>query len=428
MSRFVDRAREALRGSVTVPGDKSISHRAVMFNAAGEGEARVSGLASGRDVASTMGAMRALGAAVEKTGDGSVRIRGCAMRFERRPGTIDCENSGTTMRLLSGLLAGQDGLEVTLVGDASLSRRPMKRVAGPLALLGGRLETTEGHAPLMIRGQSLRPATIALEVASAQVKSAVLLAGLQAPGLTEVVEPVATRDHTEKLLAAMGIAVTSEGPRASVRGAGMPACIDVAVPGDPSSAAFLLVAAALVPGSDVTVENLCLNPTRLGFLEVLRRMGAAVECRVLGQSGGEPIGSIRCRASALGGFRIEGEEVPAAIDELPLLAVAAAFAEGDSVIADAAELRVKESDRIATTAAMLKAFGIEVEEKKDGMIVRGGHPRGGGSIASHGDHRIAMAGAVAALAAAPGGVTIDDAEAIDVSFPEFFQTLGRLGA
>ncbi len=428
MSRFVDRANASLTGTVTVPGDKSISHRAVMFNAAGEGEARVSGLASGRDVASTMSAMRTLGAEVARTGDGAVRIRGRAMKFERRPGTIDCENSGTTMRLLSGLLAGQDGLEAVLVGDASLSRRPMKRVGAPLAALGGLIETTEGHAPLTIRGAALAPADVTLEVASAQVKSAVLLAGLQAPGTTVVLEPVATRDHTEKLLAAMGVAVSSVGPRASIRGKGVPACIDVAVPGDPSSAAFLLVAAALVPGSDVTVENLCLNPTRLGFLEVLRRMGAAVECRVTGQTGGEPVGSIRCRSSALRGFRIDGDEVPAAIDELPLLAVAAAFAEGESVIADAAELRVKESDRIATTAAMLKAFGIEVEERSDGMVVCGGRPRGGASIATHGDHRIAMAGAVAALAATAGGVTLDDAEAIDVSFPEFFQSLARLGA
>jgi 3-phosphoshikimate 1-carboxyvinyltransferase len=428
VSRFVDRAREALRGTVRVPGDKSISHRAVMFNAAGEGEAQVTGLASGRDVASTMSAMRTLGAAVEKTGDGAVRIRGRAMRFERRPGAIDCENSGTTMRLLAGLLAGQHGLEATLVGDASLSKRPMKRVAAPLALLGGDLETTDGHAPLLIRGRTLAPATISLEVASAQVKSAVLLAGLQAAGTTAVIEPVTTRDHTEKLLAAMGVPVTVDGVRAAIAGASVPACVDVAVPGDPSSAAFLLVAAALVPGSDVTVENLCLNPTRLGFLEVLRRMGAAVECRVLGQSGGEPVGSIRCRASALGAFRIDGDEVPAAIDELPLLAVAAAFADGDSVIADAGELRVKESDRIATTAAMLRAFGIEVEEKDDGMVVHGGRPRGGRQVATHGDHRIAMAGAVAALAAAPGGVTLDDAGAIDVSFPEFFQSLGRLGA
>jgi 3-phosphoshikimate 1-carboxyvinyltransferase len=427
MSRFVDRARGPLHGTVTVPGDKSISHRAVMFNAAGEGEALVSGLASGRDVASTMGAMRTLGALIEKTGDGAVRIRGRAMRFERRPATIDCENSGTTMRLLSGLLAGQDGLEATLLGDESLSRRPMKRVGAPLAALGGHLDTTDGHAPLLIHGRSLSPATIRLEVASAQVKSAVLLAGLQAGGTTEVIEPVATRDHTEKLLAAMGVAVTSSGPRAAVHGTTVPACVHVAVPGDPSSAAFLLVAAALVPGSDVTIENLCLNPTRLGFLEVLRRMGALVDCRVNEQVGGEPVGSIRCRSSTLHAFRIGGEEVPAAIDELPLLAVAAAFAEGDSVISDAAELRVKESDRIATTAAMLKAFGIEVEETHEGMTVRGGRPRGGGGIATHGDHRIAMAGAVAALAAGPGGITLDDAAAIDVSFPEFFQTLARLG-
>jgi 3-phosphoshikimate 1-carboxyvinyltransferase len=315
-----------------------------------------------------------------------------------------------------------------MVGDASLSRRPMKRVAGPLAALGGRIETTDGHAPLLIHGARLAAATVTMEVASAQVKSALLLAGLQADGRTEVLEPTPTRDHTEKLLAAMGVEVTTDGARVCIAGRAVPACVDVAVPGDPSSAAFLLVAAALVEGSDVTVENLCLNPTRLGFLEVLRRMGALVECRVEQEIGGEPAGSIRCRASALGAFRIEGDEVPAAIDELPLLAVAAAFAEGDSVIADAAELRVKESDRIAATAAMLRAFGIEVEEKSDGMVVRGGRPKGGGLVTTHDDHRIAMAAAVAALAAAPGGVTLDDADPVAVSFPEFFQVLGRLGA
>ena len=427
-ARFVDRARAALRGRVAVPGDKSIAHRAVMFNAAGEGEALVRGLPSGHDVASTMSAMRALGATVEPVSPGAVRIRGRAMRFEPSPGTIDCENSGTTMRLLTGLLAGQEGLVATLVGDASLSRRPMKRVAAPLIALGAHIDTTDGHAPIVIHGSRLKAAPVVLAVASAQLKSAVLLAGLRADGLTDVTEPIATRDHTEKLLLAMGVAVRSSGARCSVRGPAVPACVDVAVPGDPSSAAFLLVAAALVGGSDVTLEGVCLNPTRLGFLEVLRRMGADIDCRVEEEVGGEPVGTIRCRASGLGPFEIGAAEVPAAIDELPLLAVAAAFAEGDSVISGAGELRVKESDRIATTCALLRAFGVEVEEKDDGMIVRGGRPRGGGAVATHGDHRIAMAAAVAALAAGPGGVTLDDAAAVDVSFPEFFSTLARLGA
>ncbi|MFN2376883.1 MAG: 3-phosphoshikimate 1-carboxyvinyltransferase, partial [Candidatus Binatia bacterium] len=411
-----------------VPGDKSIAHRAVMFNAAGEGEALVRGLPSGHDVASTMAAMRRLGAGIEATGPGSVRVRGRAMKFDPKPGTIDCENSGTTMRLLSGLLAGQDGLVATLVGDASLSKRPMTRVAAPLAVLGARIQTTDGHAPLTVQGSRLRGAAISLAVASAQLKSAVLLAGLQAGGVTEVTEPIPTRDHTEKLLAAMGIPVRAAGATTAVEGPAVPACVDVAVPGDPSSAAFLLVAAALVKGSDVTVEGLCLNPTRLGFVEVLRRMGANIECRVEGESGGEPVGSIRCRASRLMAFEIGPSEVPAAIDELPLLAVAAAFADGDTVIRGAAELRVKESDRIASTAALLEAFGVEVEVMDDGMVVHGGSPRGGGSVATHGDHRIAMAAAVAALAAAPGGVHLDDAAAVGVSFPEFFSTLGELGA
>lgn len=426
--RQVDRARGPLRGRVTVPGDKSIAHRAVMFNAAGEGEAAVRGLPGGRDVASTMSAMRTLGATVEAAGPGSVRIRGRALRFETRPGTIDCENSGTTMRLLSGLLAGQDGLVATMIGDESLSRRPMKRVAAPLALLGASVETTDGHAPLVIHGSRLRGAPVVLPVASAQLKSAVLLAGLQAEGRTEVTEPLATRDHTEKLLRAMGVPVSSEGPLVCIEGPALPRCVDVVVPGDPSSAAFLLVAASLVEGSDVTVEGLCLNPTRLGFLEVLRRMGADIECRVEEEVGGEPVGSIRARASSLVAYEIGADEVPATIDELPLLAVAAAFAAGDSVLAGAAELRVKESDRIAATAAMLRGFGIEVEERPDGMVVRGGHPRGGCSVTTHADHRIAMSAAVAALAAAPGGVHLDDADAIAVSFPEFFTALSRLGA
>ncbi len=427
-SRSVERARGPLKGQVKVPGDKSIAHRAVMFNAAGEGEAHVTGLPSGRDVASTMAAMARLGASVERTGPAAVRVRGRSMRFDPAPGPIDCENSGTTMRLLTGLLAGQAGLEATLVGDASLSRRPMKRVAAPLMGLGARIETTEGHAPLVIRGQRLSAGVVDLAVASAQVKSAVLLAGLQADGLTEVREPIPTRDHTEKLLLAMGVPVRTAGVLAAVRGPAVPACVDVAVPGDPSSAAFLLVAAALVAGSDVTVEGLCLNPTRLGFLDVLRRMEADIECRVEGETGGEPVGSIRCRASGLKSFQIEAAEVPATIDELPLLAVAAAFADGESTLSGAGELRVKESDRISATVALLRGFGVEVVEKDDGMVIRGGRPRGGASVATHADHRIAMAAAVAALAATPGGVRMDDSAAVDVSFPEFFDVLGRLGA
>ncbi len=426
--RFVDKARGPLVGRVSVPGDKSIAHRAVMFNAAADGEAVVRGLPSGRDVASTIAAMRRLGATIESAGASNVRIRGLALKLDRRPGTIDCENSGTTMRLLSGLLAGQDGLVATLVGDESLSRRPMKRVAAPLELLGAHIRTTDGHAPLEITGARLRGTSVTLPVASAQLKSAALLAGLQAGGRTDINEPAPTRDHSEKLLAAMGVEVFSEGLRTSVLGPAIPRCVDVAVPGDPSSASFLLVAAALVDGSDVTVEGVCLNPTRLGFLEVLRRMGADLDCRIDRHEGGEPVGTIRCRASGLRAFRIGAEEIPATIDELPLLAVAAAFADGESVISGAAELRVKESDRIATSAALLRAFGIEVEEKEDGLVVCGGRPSGRASVATHADHRIAMSAVVAALAAGSGGVALDDAEPVGVSFPEFFPTLASVGA
>lgn len=429
--RSVAAARGPLRGSVIVPGDKSIAHRAVMFNAAGEGEAVVRGLPSGRDVASTIAAMRQLGALVEAVGPGAVRICGRAMHLLAQPGRIDCENSGTTMRLLSGLLAGQEGLVATLVGDESLSRRPMHRVAAPLMELGAAIETTDGHAPLTIHGTRLVAARIRLAVASAQLKSAVLLAGLQADGVTEVTEPIATRDHTEKLLRAMGVQVDCDGARASVRGTAVPSCINVTVPGDPSSAAFLLVSAALVEGSDITVAGVCLNPARLGFLQVLRRMGADIECSVADEVGGEPVGTIRCRASRLRGFTIGADEVPATIDELPLLAVAAAFADGESVLSGAAELRVKESDRISTTAAMLRAFGVEVQETQDGWVICGGRaalPGRTATVQTHADHRIAMSAVVAALAAAGGGVALDDAGPVDVSFPEFFSALEGLGA
>ncbi len=433
--RTVLPAAGPLRGRVSVPGDKSIAHRAVMFNAAGQGEALVRGLPSGRDVASTMAAMAGLGAGIERLGLDSVRVRGRDLVFDRSPGRIDCENSGTTMRLLCGLLAGQQGLDATLVGDASLSRRPMRRVAEPLARLGALIETTEGHAPVRIRGGLLTGAEVALAVASAQVKSAVILAGLQGQGTTAVVEPASSRDHTERLLRAMGVDLIvggadghgAGGCRVEVSGPAALACVDVLVPGDPSSAAFLLVAAAIVPGSEVTIDGVLLNPTRLGFLHVLRRMGADIQCSVDALVGGEEVGTITARFSRLRAFEVAADEVPATIDELPLLAVAAAFADGMSVVRGAAELRVKESDRIAATAALLGAMGIRVDVFDDGFCVHGGVPRGGASVLTHGDHRIAMSAAVAALACVEG-VTVDDAESVAVSFPEFFDVLARLGA
>ena len=440
-ARTVVAAAGPLRGRVRVPGDKSIAHRAVMFNAAAQGEALVRGLPGGRDVASTVAAMMRLGAGIQRVGPDAIRVRGRDLAFERAPGCIDCENSGTTMRLLCGLLAGQQGLETTLIGDASLSRRPMRRVAEPLARLGAAIETTDGHAPVRIRGSLLAGAEVALAVASAQVKSALLLAGLQGRGTTAVIEPAATRDHTERLLAAMGVeltihaiaagsigtAATGSANRIAIKGPAGLRCVDVAVPGDPSSAAFLLAAATIVPGSDVTLEGVLLNPTRTGFVSVLRRMGADVESHVEAVVGGEEVGTLRARFSRLHGFELGADEVPATIDELPLLAAVAAFAEGVSTVHGAGELRVKESDRIATTAAMLGALGIPVDVFDDGFSVHGGSPKGGALIVSHGDHRIAMSAAVAALACRQG-VTIDDAESVAVSFPEFFETLARLGA
>ncbi|HYC54960.1 MAG TPA: 3-phosphoshikimate 1-carboxyvinyltransferase [Candidatus Binatia bacterium] len=434
MSFLARPARAPLRGSVRVPGDKSIGHRALMFNAAARGEAIVRGLPSGRDVLSTMAAMRRLGATIERAAGDGVRIRGRGLSFERGDLTLDCENSGTTMRLLSGLLSAQPGLTATLIGDESLSRRPMRRVAAPLARLGAMVETTDGHAPLTIRGAKLTGADVKLEVASAQLKSAMLLAGMQASGRTIVTEPQPTRDHTENLLAAMGVPLRSQGASVHVDGPCVPDAIDVAVPGDPSSAAFLLVAAVLVPGSEVIVEHVCLNPTRTGFLTVLQRMGADVHASEEGREGGEPVGTLTARASSLGPFRITEAEVPACIDELPLLCVAAAFADGVSDLSGAAELRVKESDRIATTAALLNALGADVDARHDGMSIHGRGMRatfaaqpGGATIHTSGDHRIGMAAAVAALALSRP-LHLDDADVVGVSFPEFFTSLERLGA
>ncbi|HYB97925.1 MAG TPA: 3-phosphoshikimate 1-carboxyvinyltransferase [Candidatus Limnocylindrales bacterium] len=431
-SHLAGAARGPLRGRVRVPGDKSIGHRALMFNAVAEGEALVRGLPRGQDVLSTMAAMQRLGAAIERIDADAVRVRGRAMKLARGSIEIDCQNSGTTMRLLCGLLAGQEGLTARLSGDGSLSRRPMRRVAEPLARLGGLVETTDGHAPLTVQGRALRGADVVLPVASAQLKSAVLLAGLQAAGTTGVTEPEKTRDHTENMLAAMGVAVRTSGVRVSVDGPVVPSACDVTVAGDPSSAAFLLAAAVLIAGSEVTVEEVCLNPTRTGFLDVLQRMGADITATVTGTQGGESVGTLRARASALRPFQITAPEVPACIDELPLLCVAAAFADGTSVLSGASELRVKESDRIATTAALLRTLGVQVEEREDGMIIHGqpAHLRvqsEGGAIATRGDHRIAMAATVGA-AAAGCPLMLDDAGAVAVSFPEFFSSLERLGA
>jgi 3-phosphoshikimate 1-carboxyvinyltransferase len=410
-----------------VPGDKSIAHRSLMLSALADGVSTVRGFPGGADVRATLGAIRALGAAAEWTGD-TVRIEGRGLALGDGIDTaIDCANSGTTMRLATGLVAAVPGRR-TLDGDASLRRRPMERVAVPLRAMGARIETTGGKAPVVVVGTRLRGTDYTMGVASAQVKSALLLAGLRAEGPTTVIEPLATRDHSERMLRHMGVAVTTDGTRVQVRGGEPLAPLDLTLPGDPSSAAFLTVAALLVPGSEIRIGGVGTNPLRTGLFSILSRMGASISVVGARDVAGEPVGEVVATYGPLRGTEIEPDEVPGAIDELPILAVAAAFAEGETRVKGAAELRVKESDRIASLE-QLRPLGVDFEATPDGFVVRGRPDArlAGGTIATHGDHRIAMAFAVAGLRSADG-VTIDDPACADVSFPGFFPLLARLGA
>lgn len=423
MKWTVEPARR-LHGELTVPGDKSISHRAVLFASLARGESVLEGLADGEDVASTVAVLRSLGIDIEH-GD-VLRVQGGGLRGLRAAGApLDCGNSGTTMRLLAGPLAGQP-FTSTLTGDAYLRRRPMRRIAAPLSAMGATLDTAAGGtAPLIIDGKSpLRAITHRPQVASAQVKSCVLLAGLFADGPTTVVERAATRDHTERLLAAMGATVdvgsSAEGPYATIEPGGELSAIAGTVPGDTSSAAYWLVAATLLEGSCLTLHNVGLNPTRAGIVDLLSDWGADISVERHEDWYGEPVGTLVIAGvgAALSGGTIEGAAVPGVIDELPLIAALAPFTEHGVEIRDAAELRVKESDRIATTAAALRALGVEVEEFPDGLAVRGGQRLAGGVVDAGGDHRIALAMGAVGLAAA-GPVTVLSAEAISVSYPGF---------
>jgi 3-phosphoshikimate 1-carboxyvinyltransferase len=407
----VQPATGALRARLRVPGDKSISHRALLLGALAEGTSTVRGVSTGDDVGRTAQAVMALGATID--GDA---ITGGRARLRAPHGVIDVGNSGTGIRLLAGLCAGVPGVSM-LDGDESIRRRPMDRVVHPLRAMGADIEGE--HAPLKIRGQLLRGIDYVMPVASAQVKSALLLAGLAAEGDTVVHEPVETRRHTEELLALAGIDVSIDGLRVRVRpGAVQPFTLDV--PGDPSQAAFWLVAAAIVPGSEVTVENVYVGPARAAFVSVLRRMGADVDV-VSGATGAD----VCVRHAALTGTEVGGPEVPGLIDEIPILAVAAAHAEGTTIFRDAGELRVKESDRVATTVEMLRALGAQCEPRDDGLVVAGtGGPLRGGTVASHGDHRIAMAAAIAGLRAG-GSTTITGWDAVQTSYPGFEQDLRR---
>jgi len=408
-----------LHGRLRVPGDKSISHRAIMLGAIADGVTRISGFLEGADSLATLSAFRAMGVPIEGPNDGRVRIAGVGLRGLRAPHSdLDLGNSGTSMRLLAGLLAGQR-FAATLVGDPSLSKRPMQRVTEPLARMGARIETTEsGTAPLRITPvAALRPINYALPVASAQVKSCLLLAGLYATGETCVTESALTRDHTERMLATFAHPVRCAGPRVCVASGKRLAACQLDIPGDISSAAFFLVGASIAPGSDLTLEHVGVNPTRIGVLNILRAMGADIRLTDLRDAGGEPAADVRVRAAPLQGIVIPHDQVPLAIDEFPALFIAAACARGETLLTGAEELRVKESDRIRVMAKGLAVLGVEVEPRADGIRIRGGG-YGGGQVDSGGDHRIAMAFAIAALqAGAP--LEIRDCANVNTSFPGF---------
>ena len=416
----------ALEGHVAVPGDKSISHRAVLVGALCEGDVRVLGFGRSADTEATIAAVRALGVEVVDADIDALRVCGVGLRGLTQPaGELDCANAGTLMRLVAGILAGQHG-RFELVGDESLSARPMERVAEPLRRMGARVETTEGHAPISIEGAELRAIHYELPVPSAQVKSAVLLAGVLATGTTTVVEPLPTRDHTERLLERAGARVARRPGSVSVETADVLRLAELEIPGDFSSAAPFLVAAAIVPGSTLTVHGVGLNPRRTGLFDVLERMGARISVYNRRPLGGEPAGDVEIRASELVAATVSRDDVPSLIDELPLLALAACHARGVTVVRGAAELRAKETDRIAGVVEELRRIGAHIRETRDGFRIRGVPTRlRGGVVESRGDHRLAMLGAIAGVSSREG-VELRGADAVEVSFPGFFEVLQQV--
>jgi 3-phosphoshikimate 1-carboxyvinyltransferase len=422
-----------LSGVIRVPGDKSISHRSIMLGSIADGTTHVEGFLEGEDALSTMNAFRALGVRIDGPDQGRVVVHGVGRDGLKPPASdLDCGNSGTSMRLMSGLLAGQ-GLEATLVGDESLSKRPMRRVTDPLALMGANMGTAEGgRPPLHINPvKGLKAIDYVLPMASAQVKSAVLLAGLYADGVTRVTEPAPTRDHTERMLRGFGVEVSVQGSTVSVAGGQRLKACNIDVPADISSAAFFLVAASIAQNADVTIQHVGINPTRTGIIDILKLMGANLELLNPREVGGEPVADIRVRSAQLKGIHIPEELVPLAIDEFPVLFVAAANAVGTTVLTGAEELRVKESDRIAVMADGLKACGVDAQPTPDGMVIQGlGHLSGarydGASIQSHGDHRIAMSFTVAALRAR-SPMTVNDCRNVATSFPNFVELAQTIG-
>ena len=421
-----------LTGQLRVPGDKSISHRSIMLGALAEGDTHISGFLEGEDALATLKAFRAMGVVIDGPENGDVVVHGVGLHGLRAPdGDLYVGNSGTSMRLLAGLLAGQP-FSVTMTGDVSLSKRPMARVADPLRLMGVGVDSAEGgRPPLTINGNGgVKSIDYTLPMASAQVKSCVLLAGLYAEGVTTVTEPAPTRDHTERMLRGFGYSVTTDGARVSIIGGGKLKACTIEVPADISSAAFFMVAASIAPGSDITLTHVGINPTRVGVINILRAMGGDLTLLNQREVGGEPVADIRVRGSALVGIDIPEDQVPLAIDEFPVLFIAAACAQGRTVLKGAEELRVKESDRIQVMADGLNALGVNAQATPDGIVIEGKGGSGavfdGGRLNSHHDHRIAMSFAVAALrATAP--IVIEDCDNVATSFPHFVELARSAG-
>ena len=424
---FTAHAGGAVKGSIRVPGDKSISHRSIMMGSLADGVTEVFGFLEGEDSLATLQAFRDLGVTIEGPNNGHVKIYGVGMHGLLPPhGPLYLGNSGTSMRLLAGLLSAQN-FDVELTGDESLSRRPMGRVTKPLAQMGAAIESQEdGTPPLKIQGgQALKGIHYDMPMASAQVKSCILLAGLYAEGAVSVTEPAPTRDHTERMLRGFGYPVTSDGNKITLIGGGGLTATTIDVPADISSATFFMVAASITPGSDLTLEHVGINPTRIGVLNILKAMGGKIEVHNEREVGGEPVADIRVQYAPLKGIHIPEDQVPLAIDEFPALFVAAACAEGTTVLTGAEELRVKESDRIQVMADGLQALGVKADATADGIVIEGG-PLGGGTVESHGDHRIAMSFAVAALRA-EADITINNCANVATSFPNFVELSRKVG-
>ena len=413
----------ALRGEVTIPGDKSISHRAVMLGAISEGTTRITNFLRGADCLSTIACFRKMGIDIEESPD-QILVHGKGLHGLQAPADIlDAGNSGTTTRLISGILAGQS-FESTLTGDASIQKRPMKRIITPLTMMGADVESLSGDgcAPLRIRGSHLKGIDYHSPVASAQVKSCILLAGLYADSVTSVTEPYVSRDHSERMLSSFGAALKTDGSTVSIQPEPRLMGQEVAVPGDISSAAYFIAAALLVPGSELLIKNVGINPTRDGILRICRRMGADITILNRREHGREPVADLLVKHSPLTGTVIEGAVIPTLIDELPILAVMAAFAEGSTVIRDAQQLKVKESNRLDILVHHLSAMGADITGTEDGMVINGGRPLHGAVLESHLDHRIAMSFAVAGIAA-QGETEILQADCVDISYPGFYRDL-----